>query len=382
MIRHTVRGSGGLTRSLREVVAIASRFVTRMAAVSGDGSRPLVPCAVCRLSVAPHARFDTPPDLRAATWAANQHGCIRADQLAACGLDRAAVARRVRKGWLHRLHTGVYAVGYSSDTLHAQFMAAVLAGGGDTYLSHWASCSLAQLVRWDDRLIELTVVGSAERRRAGIRFHRARTLDRRDVTRIHGIPCTTPARAILEIAPQVSDQRLKRLIRKAQVEKRANTRQIAAVLRRAKGHRATRRIANIIAGGPAPTASGHEDVVLDLIIQAGFEAPTVNEPLRVTSTAYTPDLRWAAPRLILEIDSSPWHDGPLAQGLDAERQAKLEAAGERVLRTTREQAILHPQQLVARLTAAGAPRATQQRPTLTPSHDQHEPTEERQPHRG
>jgi hypothetical protein len=336
------------------------------------------------MSFAPHAPFDTPPDLRAAWRAAGQHGCIRSDQLTACGLDRAAVARRARKGWLHRLHTGVYAVGYPADTVHAQFMAAVLAGGEDTWLSHWASCALAELVRWDERQIEVTVLSSAERRRPGIRFHRARTLDPRDTTKLHGIPCTTPARAILEIAPQLPDRQLKRLIRKAQAEKRANVRQIAAVLRRAHGHPATRRIADIIATGPAPTYSGHEDVVLDLILEAGFAHPAVNEPLRVTAHPYTPDLRWPTQRLIVEIDS-PYHDDPLARHLDAERQAELEAAGERVLRTTRAQAILAPRQLVQRLLAAGAPRArsrAEPRPTLTRSHDQHQPAQERQPHRG
>ena len=320
------------------------------------------------MSVAPRARFDTPPDLRAARRAAGQHGCIRSDQLAACGLDRAAVARRVRKGWLHRLHTGVYAVGCPRDTLHALFMAAVLAGGKGAFLSHWASCALAGLVRWDGRPIDVTVRGSAERSRPGIRFHRVRSLQTKDVTRLHGIPTTTPARAILEVAPQLSDHRLKRVVRKAQAEKRANVRQIADVLRRANGHRATKRIAAIIDPGPAPTASRHEDVVLDLILRAGFEHPVVNEPLRVTANPYTPDLRWPAERLILEIDSSPWHDGPLAEQLDADRQAELEAAGERVLRTTRDQAIVAPRQLVARLLAAGAPLARRGGPHNTLLH--------------
>ena len=85
--------------------------------------------------------------------------------------------------------------------------------------------------------------------------------------------------------------------------------------------------------------------------------PIVNQPLVIAGIPYRPDLRWPAQRLSLEIDSSPWHDGPLSQELDADRQAELEAAGERVLRTTRDQARRAPQQLVARLLAAGAPRA-------------------------
>ena len=55
----------------------------------------------------------------------------------------------MRKGWLHRVHHGVYAVGYPPQTLDAHFMAAVLAGGDDASLSHWSSCALAALVRWD-----------------------------------------------------------------------------------------------------------------------------------------------------------------------------------------------------------------------------------------
>ena len=275
----------------------------------------------------------------------------------ACGLDDAAVARRVRKGWLHRMHRGVYALGYPTDTLDARFMAAVLAGGTGAFLCHWASCALAGLVRWDDRPIDVTIRGTSGRTRDGICFHRSRSIAPRDITRRNGIPCTTPARAILEIAPQLSDRRLKRLVRKAQAERLASVRQIADVLRRANGHRDVKRITAIIATGPAPTASGHEDVVLDLILEAGLEHPVVNARLLAGGTPYQPDLRWPAQRLSLEIDSSPWHDGPLAQELDADRQAGLEATGERVLRTTREQALLAPQQLVTRLLAAGAPLA-------------------------
>jgi very-short-patch-repair endonuclease len=281
---------------------------------------------------------------------------IRFDQLVACGLDDGAVARRVRKGWLHRVHHGVYAVGYRPVALNAHFMAAVLAGGATAGLSHWASCALAGLVRWDGRPIDVTVPGASVRKRDGIRFHRSRSIASRDLTRRHGIPCTTPARAILEIAPQLSDDRLKRLVRKAQAERLASVDQFADVLRRANGFRGARRIEAIIATGPAPTYSGHEDVVLDLVLRAGLEHPVVNGQVVVHNVPYRPDLRWPAQRLSLEIDSSPWHDGPVAQELDAARQAELEAAGERVLRTTREQALLNPDLLIARLTAAGAPR--------------------------
>ena len=306
------------------------------------------------MSVAPRRRLDLPPDQRVAEVAERQHGRIRFDQLVGCGLDDAAIRRRVHKGHLYRLHVGVYAVGHPGGGLHAQIMAAVLAGGETAVASHWASATLHGFVRWDDRRIDVTVPASGGRSRPGIRFHRPRALDRRDVTRVEGIPTTTAARALLEIAPQLSDRRLKRAVRQAQAERAANARQIADVLRRATGYRATRRLAAIIATGAAPTASGHEDVVLDLVLAAGFEHPVVNERPAVTDAPYVPDLRWPAQQLILEIDSA-WHDGPLARQLDGDRQADLEAAGERVLRTSVEQAIHKPRQLIRRLRAAGAP---------------------------
>jgi hypothetical protein len=298
--------------------------------------------------------FGTPPDLVVARVAECQHGRIRIDQLLACGLDHDAVARRAAQGHLHRVHTSVYAVGHAGATMYAEIQAAVLAGGVSAVASHWASAALHGFVRWDGRRVDVSVPGSGGRARPGIRFHRPRRLDPRDVTRVQNIPTTTAARALLEIAPQLSDRRLKRAVRQAQAERATNVRQIADVLRRANGHRATRRLATVIATGPAPTVSGDEDLVLDLVLDAGFEHPVVNTRLPVAGTRYFPDLRWPAQRLILEVDSR-WHDGHVAQQLDAERQADLEAAGERVLRTTAEQAILAPRRLVRSLRAAGAP---------------------------
>ncbi|MDP1848767.1 MAG: type IV toxin-antitoxin system AbiEi family antitoxin domain-containing protein, partial [Solirubrobacteraceae bacterium] len=147
------------------------------------------------MSLAPRGRSATPPDVLVARRAAKQHGRIRFDQLVACGLDDAAAARRVHNGQLHRVHVGVYAVGHPGETLCATFMAAVLAGGDDAFLSRWACCALAGLVRWDDRNVDVTIRGVSHRNRPGIRFHRARSLHPHDTTK------------------------LKRLIRKAQAEK-------------------------------------------------------------------------------------------------------------------------------------------------------------------
>jgi very-short-patch-repair endonuclease len=132
-------------------------------------------------------------------------------------------------------------------------------------------------------------------------------------------------------------------------------RQLAEMLARHRRRRGAAKLAEIIATGPAPTRSELEDVVLDLILRGGHVHPDVNVPYYVEGRRVIPDFRWPEQRLVLEADSATWHDNPLARADDAERQALLEAHGERVLRVTWAQAIARPGPTLARLRAAGAP---------------------------
>ena len=296
---------------------------------------------------------NTPPDLRAAIFAAERKGVLSTAELHALGLDKDAIAVRVRRGHLHHIYHGVYAVGHGAISLEARFMAAVLACGFTAALSHYSAGTLDGYLTWDDRYPEATVVGSGPRRHGGIRVHRARDLDERDVRRNLTIPRTTLARTLLDLADDLPDKALRRAVRQAQAMNLTSVRQIADVLTRANGRRGAKRLAALIADGPAPTRSELEDVVLDLVVGAGFERPHINRRL---GRVY-PDLRWPDQRLTVECDSATWHSGKLATEDDAARQAKLEADGERVLRVTYQQALRQPRQTVVRLAAAGAPYA-------------------------
>jgi hypothetical protein len=282
---------------------------------------------------------DTPPDVRAARLAGERDGVLSIQQLQDCGLNRTAVGVRVRNGRLHRIHRGVYAVGHPAITLRGRFRAAVLACGESAVLSHFSAAALWGFVAWDDlRYPEVTVVGTARRKLRGLIIHRARTLDPRDVTRRHGIPVTTPARALLEVAGSLSNRWLRRAVREAQSKRWTNVDQIAEVLARANGHRGAARIAAIIATGPAPTRSGNEDVVLDLALRGGLKHPDVNPRRSVDGRRVYPDLHWPEQRLIVEVDSEAWHDSKLAREDDAEHQA---AGGNRGAGAARHMATGH-----------------------------------------
>lgn len=304
------------------------------------------------LSAPVGAQIPKPPDARVSRLANEQHGRVSAQQLQACGLTKKAIEVRVRRGQLHRVHHAVYAVGHEAWTVHGYFMAAVLAGGEGAVLSHVSAAVLWGLLPWRMADAQVIVPGDRGRTRTGLHVHRARSLDPQDVTRHLGIPVTSAARTCLDIAAELSPKALRRPVRQAQAEHRASVRQIAEVLGRANGHRGAKRLADLIATGPAPTRSELEDVVLDLLLRGGLPHPEVNRPLVRLGRRIIPDFRWPAQQIVVEADGAAWHVGKLAREDDAERQAILEASGERVIRITWDQALRQPERSLQRAWAA------------------------------
>jgi hypothetical protein len=282
--------------------------------------------------------------------AAERDGVLSIHQLRACGLDDHAIARRVRDGRFHRLYRGVYAVGHRGLTLRGRFRAAVLACGERAVLSHFAAAAFWGFWTWDARLIDVTIA-SGTRAVDGIRVHRSRTLER-DVFVRHGIRVTSPARTLLDLAAVLPERSLRRMARRAQAQRAVTIREIHELLARANGHHGAERLRAVIADGPAPTRSDLEDLLLDLLDKAKIQRPEINAPLRFEDETITPDYLWRAQRVAIEADSVTWHEHKLTREHDADKQARLEAAGLRVLRITWRQITRSPQQTVARIRAA------------------------------
>jgi very-short-patch-repair endonuclease len=308
-----------------------------------------------RVRVPQADKLDARPDVRVAATAGREWSVLSLDELRACGLSRKAVAVRVARGSLHPMHRGVYAVGHANPPLEGRFLAAIKACGPDAVLSHFSAAALLGLVRWDGRHPEVTVVRSGTRVHRRIRVHRTQTLDPQDVARYRGIPITSPARTLMDLAGALDYRRLRRAVRQAQSLRHVELRHLTDALARLGPRRGSRNLRRILATGPAPTRSELEDVVLDLILGGGLEHPKVNVPLVLAGRRVVPDFRWPPQKLVVEADGAAWHDDRLSREDDAERQALLEAHGERVLRVTWEQAITRPRETLARIRAAGAP---------------------------
>mgnify|MGYP001183588313 CR=1 FL=1 len=273
-----------------------------------------------------------------ARFAAGQYGVVTRAELLACGLSVQQVQRMVARGHLHLLHRGVYAVGHRNVTTEGRFLAAVKACGPFSVLSHYCAACHRGWLRYDGRPVDVTA--PTKRTRPMIRTHRSESIER---TVLRQIPITPPLRTIKDLARTEDERTVKRALRQARfTEAELNLLPRAGLLGR------------ILALSAAPTASGNEDEVLDLVLKAGFAHPLVNVPY--PGTAYIPDLWWPDQRLIVEVDSRAFHSDVLAQVDDRDRQADLEARGERVLRTTKAQVRRDPARFLARLQAAGAPQ--------------------------
>ena len=85
---------------------------------------------------------DNDADRNVAWLASEEWGVLSLEELRRCGVTEDKVFRRVRRGRLHVLHRGVYAVGHPNVPLEGRFLAAVKACGSGAVLSHLSAAAL------------------------------------------------------------------------------------------------------------------------------------------------------------------------------------------------------------------------------------------------
>ncbi|MGH2985529.1 MAG: type IV toxin-antitoxin system AbiEi family antitoxin domain-containing protein [Solirubrobacterales bacterium] len=117
-------------------------------------------------------RVDSRCDREVARRAAGEWGVLTTAELLACGLTHPAISRRRRRGWLHQLYTGVWAVGHENPPFEGRLLAAVKACGPGAVLSHRSAAQLWGFLDPSDRCPEVTVVGTSVPVLPGIVVHR------------------------------------------------------------------------------------------------------------------------------------------------------------------------------------------------------------------
>jgi Transcriptional regulator, AbiEi antitoxin/REase_MTES_1575 len=289
-----------------------------------------------------------------ARLAERQHGVVSLAQLLLLGLSRSAVAKRARQGRLTRIHRGVYAVGHGRLTLRGYWMAAVLAHGPGAVLSHRSAAALHG-IRPDNRpKTDVTVPRPSARSRSGIVVHRSTTLQPADITTIDGIPCTSLARTLLDLADVIDRQGVERAVSQAEVLGIFDLREVEEVLSRATGRHGAGVVRSVLAeyDGPTLTEKELEERFLALCRAASLPKPEVNAWITLDDgIAYKIDFLWRAERLAVETDGWETHRTRQAFENDRRRDRRLRVAGWDVVRFTWRDVEREPGEATAELAA-------------------------------
>jgi very-short-patch-repair endonuclease len=273
---------------------------------------------------------------RAVAWVAGQQlGLITPRQLTTAGLGRGAIRSRIARGLLHPKFRGVYLVGYDTPLPGAIEFAAVLACRAPAFVSHRSAAGLWGLIKTAPAVVELTVPGRNCRNRDGLVVHRVHALDETDRAHKRGIPVTSPARTVIDLAATAGAEELEWTIAESIGRRMADERRIVAAADRAPHHAGVALVRAILGqpGGPQRTRSGGERAMLKLIRAAQLPAPRTD----VLIAGFTADFVWEQQRLIVEVDGYPYHSPRAAFERDHRRDIVHKNAGYEVLRFTARQ---------------------------------------------
>ncbi|MET0684443.1 MAG: type IV toxin-antitoxin system AbiEi family antitoxin domain-containing protein [Solirubrobacteraceae bacterium] len=275
--------------------------------------------------VDPNSSGQRATDEAIARVAGRQGGTISRRQLLRLGLTAKDIEYRIKVGRLRVIYRGVYAVGHDAIPVRGRLFAALLVAGPPAALSHRTAAALHKLIPSMPPFVDLTVTGRrAPRNRRDLAFHRAGTLE---ATTKHGLPVTTPARTLQDLAATRPEPEVRKALNQALVHRLVAPGDLAD--RTGPGSAALKRLARIT----APTRSGLERRFLAALRQSSIPPPVKEHPIG----RYVADFYWPDHRLVVETDGWSTHGGPIAFVHDRIRDAELAIRDVVVIRVSDEQ---------------------------------------------
>jgi len=272
-----------------------------------------------------------------------QHGVVARPQLLDGGISDRQIASRLRAGALLRVHPGVYRVGHEAPSTEATYLAAVLAAGDRTRLCGRAAGYLWELVK--GRPPPAEIITATERRIEGVRTQRARHLDVQDSGVCRGIPVTSVARTIVDLAAVLPEEALARACHEAGVRYGLTPNAVVAVLERRSNATGAKKLRRIIEGDVRVTLSKLEARFLEILREQRLPRPMTNRP----AGGRRVDCRWPEFRLTVELDSYRFHNSRHAWEQDRRREREARARGDDFRRYTYGDVMEHPTLMLAEL---------------------------------
>lgn len=306
--------------------------------------------------------------------AAPQCFVVSRAQVLAAGYSATRLDRLLDNGDLEILAPGVYGIAAVPPSFYRRLWVAHLAAGPASVVSHEAAAHLHGFVGFPPGLVVLTVPHPFHARVAEAVVHQSTDLAPEHVALHVGLPVTTPARTLADLAG-LTTRRLRRVGR-GRVERAlddaiaAGTTTVAEVGRlltsiARRGKPGVSFLACLLddrGPGYVPPQSELERGLHELVTIAGL--PPLERQAVLPGWSGAPacvDGRWSDARMIVEADGRRWHTRVADLARDHERDSTAAAEGWLVVRLLYEHIVGDPTGTAARLHQIRAVRLRQLR---------------------
>ena len=276
--------------------------------------------------------------------AREQHYVVTREQLHRLGYDDNAIKHRVRRGRLHPLFRGVYAVGRRDVTRTGLFVAAVLACGDGAALSHEHAGEQHGIRPRALGDIEVSVPGDRRGQR-GIRAHRRQSFQ---ATRACGVPVTTVVQTLIDLAPRLSRDEQEAMVGEADQRRLIDPERLRRALDRAPRQPGVGILkATLDRRTFVLTHTQLERLFVPLAVEAGAGRPTGQRQLG----PHRVDFYFEHLDLVVECDSLRYHRTAAQQSRDSRRDNEHVLRGRNHLRFSHYDVRYDPRYVVETLQA-------------------------------
>ena len=257
-----------------------------------------------------------------------QAGRITRAQLRLLGVSDDVIYGWSKAGYLTRVLPKVYAVGHTAPSREADLWAAVLYAGPGAMLSHASAAHHRGLIIYPPDVIHVSTSREKIRSIRGvIQVHPQRELARGTH---EGIPTTTVAQTLLDLAAQPSHYKLlRRALAVLDYRDELDPRAIERICGKGRaGSKALRKALAVHEPELAHTNGKLEEAFLYLCERFNIPVPRFNRWMY----GFPVDAYWAEHNLVVEVDGLGHHSKPAQIRTDRRKELTLRAHGLQVVR--------------------------------------------------
>jgi len=267
-----------------------------------------------------------------------QHSLVTRFQAWEAGLSARQIDRLLAQGLLLAVHRGVFRDPAARETIEQRGLAAVLASGKGTVVSHRLAVAMWGVPNYACLLTEITAPGV--RRIPNVFAHQSARPP--DQTVLRGVPITSTARTVIDVATQVGAQLVGRWIESWASAKLLTLEDLDEQLNRLKGHAGVPLVRGALSDRTLVHAAADSppEAALGLLLERRGLPPLTLHHVVTTTSGIDFELDWSYPewRIAFEMDGYGVHLRSLeAFEHDRFRRNELEIDGWTILNFTKRQ---------------------------------------------